>query len=62
MRSHSVVESWLAVKRVFRTESAAKLKAAGFVTVEEDEILGITPPPDCEYFWKDRFLIPIATR
>jgi hypothetical protein len=38
-----------------------KLLNAGFVKVEEDEVMCI-PPSDCQYFWKDRFVIPIAER
>ena len=56
-----VADSWLATKRVFRGDVTRKLQAVGFATVEEDECL-CEPTQFCEYFWKDRFLIPIATR
>ena len=56
-----VADSWVTTKRVFRGEATAKLRAAGFESVEEDEIL-CRPPTDCEYFWKDRFLVPMATK
>jgi guanidinoacetate N-methyltransferase len=56
-----VVKSWIHCKRIFRGESTRKLYTAGFTRVEEDECM-CQPPPDCEYFWKDRFIVPIVTK
>ena len=56
-----VADSWPTTRRVFRDEATRKLHAAGFSLVEEEELL-CEPPADCEYFWKDRFIIPMCTR
>lgn len=56
-----VAESWLSTKRIFQGEATHKLYAAGFTNVDEEEVM-CKAPLECEYFWKDRFLVPIATR
>jgi predicted methyltransferase len=53
-------DSWIKAKQVFRGE-AAKLREAGFAAVESDEV-EVSPPPDCEYFWGQRFIVPVVTR
>ena len=40
---------------------AGKLHAAGFAHVGSEEVL-CEAPPECVYFSKDRFLVPVVTR
>lgn len=54
---YDVAAGWLATMRAFRGDTSTKLRAAGFTCVDDDEVL-CTAPPNCEYFWKDRFLVP----
>ena len=53
--------NWIECVRSFRLETIPKLRDAGFTRVEHDQV-ACTPRPGCTYFWKDRFLVPIATR
>eukprot|EP00435_Cladocopium_sp_Y103_P055320 s2555_g18.t1 len=53
--------TWLESVQSFRDETVPKLLKAGFREVKEDQVL-CRPRPGCSYFWKDRFLIPMAIR
>ncbi|CAE7352684.1 gamt [Symbiodinium pilosum] len=53
--------NWIECIRSFRTETIPKLRDAGFTDVEHDQVACV-PRPGCTYFWKDRFLVPKATR
>ncbi|CAE7763334.1 gamt-a [Symbiodinium sp. CCMP2592] len=53
--------NWIECVRSFRLETVPKLRDAGFTKVEHEQV-ACTPRPGCTYFWKDRFLVPIATR
>uniref|UniRef100_A0A7S2VNS4 Guanidinoacetate N-methyltransferase n=1 Tax=Zooxanthella nutricula TaxID=1333877 RepID=A0A7S2VNS4_9DINO len=53
--------NWIECVRAFRGETTSKLLAAGFASVEEDQVQ-CTPRRGCTYFWKDRFLVPLARR
>ena len=61
---YDVADSWVTTRRLFESEVAAQLRALGFASVEarEDVVLAEGPPPGCDYFWKDRFLVPACVR
>ena len=56
-----IAHSWSAAVKTFDTEVTEKLLAAGFARVESGDCV-CHPPSDCEYFWKDRFIVPRAVR
>lgn len=53
--------NWIQCVRAFRGETTAKLLAAGFSRVEEDQVM-CPPREGCPYFWKDRFVVPFAIK
>ena len=57
---YDVVESWIATNHVWNTVTAPTLRQLGF-DVSSSEV-AVTPKPNCEYFWKDRFLVPRAVK
>lgn len=59
---YDVVDSWYATRKLFRAETTPLLLSVGFRSVDGDEVVEVQPPPDCAYFWKNMFLVPVAVK
>mmetsp|Transcript_71648 Transcript_71648/g.191175 ORF Transcript_71648/g.191175 Transcript_71648/m.191175 type:complete len:227 (-) Transcript_71648:971-1651(-) len=53
--------SWAEAERGFLADTQPLLEKIGFSSVRFSDV-PVSPRKDCPYFWKDRFLLPVATK